>query len=82
MKRPDFRLALCLLGAGACWPWSASAGIDCLDTETALEYWRPIRELVSQDGMPADELAAAQAENVSDPEAQNFHGIQARNLAP
>ena len=57
MKRPDFRLALCLLGAGACWPWSASAGIDCLDTETALEYWRPIRELVSQDGMPADELA-------------------------
>lgn len=30
--------------------------------------------------MPADELAAAQAANVSDPEAQEFHGIQARNL--
>lgn len=30
--------------------------------------------------MPADELTAAQAQNVSDPEAQEFHGIQARNL--
>ena len=30
--------------------------------------------------MPADELAAAQAQNVSDPEAQELHGIQARNL--
>ncbi len=57
MRRPEVRLALCLLGAGVYWPWSASAAIDCLDTETALEYWRPIRELVSQDGMPADELA-------------------------
>ena len=30
--------------------------------------------------MPAEELAAAQAQNVSDPEAQELHGIQARNL--
>jgi len=31
--------------------------------------------------MPADELAAAQAENVMDAEIQAVHGIQARNLA-
>ena len=29
----------------------------------------------------ADELAAAQSQNVSDSEAQELHGIQARNLA-
>lgn len=34
-----------------------ASGIDCLDTETALEYWRPIREQAPTSESPADGLA-------------------------
>ena len=32
-------------------------------------------------GMPADEFAKLEAENIDRPQVQDFHGIQARNLA-
>lgn len=31
--------------------------IDCLDTESALEYWRPVRQQPQTNEVPADELA-------------------------
>lgn len=34
-----------------------STQVDCLDTDEALAYWRPIREQVSENESPADELA-------------------------
>jgi uncharacterized protein DUF2785 len=35
------------------------ASVDCLDTRTALEYWRPIREQAPTTRAPADSLAVA-----------------------
>lgn len=34
-----------------------AAGVDCMDTATALEYWRPIREQAPAAEDPADDLA-------------------------
>jgi len=33
------------------------AGVDCLDTDVALDYWRPIREQARNSNDPADALA-------------------------
>ena len=35
----------------------ASANVDCLDTDAALAYWRPIREAAGTTDQPADSLA-------------------------
>lgn len=35
----------------------ARDGTDCLDTETALDYWRPIRARAATSDLPADQLA-------------------------
>jgi hypothetical protein len=34
-----------------------AAGVDCLDTDTALEYWRPIRAQAATAELAADDLA-------------------------
>lgn len=39
-------------------PVAYGAGVDCMDTATALEYWRPIREQPTTSEVPADKLAA------------------------
>jgi len=36
---------------------AVAAGVDCLDTETALAYWRPIRDAAGTVAQPTDELA-------------------------
>ncbi len=46
--------AICLLQY---FPAASAADIDCLDTVTALEYWRPIREQAPTADVPADRLA-------------------------
>jgi len=35
----------------------ASAEVDCMDTEAALAYWRPIREAATTEDLAADDLA-------------------------
>jgi hypothetical protein len=51
MKRPSL-LALLLLGSSA-----FAAPVDCLDTETALAYWQPIRDSAGEEALDADALA-------------------------
>lgn len=50
-----------LLIAAAAWSFAApttlAAETDCLDTEAALGYWRPIREAAATEEQSADELA-------------------------
>jgi hypothetical protein len=50
-----------LLIAAAAWSFSAAttlaAETDCLDTNAALGYWRPIREAAATEELAADELA-------------------------
>jgi hypothetical protein len=57
MKIPDRRSAALL--AILLSPFSAglAAGNDCIDSQTALERWRPIREGITEPGGNANELA-------------------------
>jgi hypothetical protein len=34
-----------------------AAGVDCLDTDNALDYWRPIKAEIATSALPADNLA-------------------------
>jgi len=43
-----------LLAPGA---GSFAAGVDCMETDSALTYWRPIREQAADEGEPANDLA-------------------------
>ena len=39
------------------WRPAYAAGVDCLDSEAALDYWRPIKEQAATSDEPADPLA-------------------------
>lgn len=49
-------LASFLLASTVCAP-PAHAAPDCLDTDAALAFWRPVREQAGTTALPADELA-------------------------
>ena len=57
MKLPDPRLTAALLVLLTPSTNSNAAGVDCLETGPALEYWRPIREQATTSELPANELA-------------------------
>ena len=57
MKLPDPRLTAALLVLLTPSANSNAAGVDCLETGPALEYWRPIREQATTSELPANELA-------------------------
>jgi len=57
MRQPDARLFVAIVLVSPLWSNTVLANNDCLDTEAALEYWRPVREQAAEDSMPADELA-------------------------
>jgi len=57
MKLPDPRLTAALLVLLTPFASSNAAGVDCLETGPALEYWRPIREQAATSELPANELA-------------------------
>lgn len=44
--------------------------VDCLQTAEALEYWRPVREQVSENELPADELALELVDCLGSPEPE------------
>lgn len=57
MKSPDIRLAICLMVLLAPVASSNAAGMDCMESKSALAYWRPIREQAADEGVAADDLA-------------------------
>lgn len=57
MKLPDPKLTVALLALLVPFSSSDASGVDCLDTDAALEYWRPIREQATTNELPANELA-------------------------
>lgn len=57
MKFPDIRLAICVMVLLVPVASTNAAGVDCMDTESALAYWRPIREQAADEGVPANDLA-------------------------
>jgi hypothetical protein len=58
-------LAICALTEAG-----AGAGVDCLDTQAALSYWRPIREKASTSEAPPDALALELVSCLSSPVAE------------
>ncbi|MGI9202370.1 MAG: DUF2785 domain-containing protein [Woeseiaceae bacterium] len=50
-------LSLAAIALQATWSAAAAAGIDCLDTSTALSYWRPIRKATESHDSSVDDLA-------------------------
>ena len=51
-RKTPIALTLCLLPALA-----AADAPDCLDTDAALDYWRPVREQAANETLPANQLA-------------------------
>lgn len=50
-------LTLATLVLQVAWPTASAAGMDCLDTSEALDYWRPIRKSPASSFTSVDELA-------------------------
>lgn len=74
MRSPKLVSSKWLAGAASasvfllqCSPLVQAAGVDCMDSATALEYWRPIREQATTSEAPADELAVELLSCLSSP---------------
>ena len=77
MRSPKLVSSKWLAGAASasaillqCSPLVQAAGVDCMDSATALEYWRPIREEAATSEAYADELAVELLSCLSSPDAE------------
>jgi len=71
---PESRNAALALALMLAMPLRAHA-VDCLDTDAALEYWRPLKAQVATTGLPADELAIELESCLASPNPELRDGI-------
>ena len=57
------------------WLPAAASGVDCLDTDSALRYWRPIKAQASTNELPADELAIELISCLGSPDPELRDGV-------
>ena len=70
MKLPDIRFAICLMVLLAPVASTNATGVNCMDTESALAYWRPIREQATNEGVSANDLAIELASCLGSPDPE------------
>ncbi|MGI9262927.1 MAG: DUF2785 domain-containing protein [Woeseiaceae bacterium] len=73
MKSARRLLASSLCATLCCISWpqtAAAAGVDCLETDAALAYWRPLREQAAETELPADTLSLELVSCLASPNAE------------